>query len=290
VAQPVQTMYYPQLLNAIDEAEALVKLRSSQWMVQQKHDGVRHMLLQKGGIQTAINKRGVQVTPEPKVIAMLSRCQYDFLVDGELVGEKYFIFDLLELNKIDLRPMPYESRYGILKSLMEGKMPGYAKLASESRVLVESPIHGSTHKENYIQTLKAAGAEGLVFKKASSVYQSGRPSSGGDHLKFKFVATASFIVTAQNTARSVAVALLDAQGVEVPVGNCTIPANKAVPPVGALVEIQYLYAFRGGSIYQPVYLTQRDDITREECVLTQLKYKGEGTDTEEDIELTPPVV
>ena len=60
----------------------------------------------------------------------------------------------------------------------------------------------------------------------------------------------------------------------VPVGNVTIPPNHKIPVVGAVIEVRYLYAFRGGSIYQPVYLGARTDITAEECSTAQLKYKA----------------
>jgi bifunctional non-homologous end joining protein LigD len=42
-----------------------------------------------------------------------------------------------------------------------------------------------------------------------------------------------------------------------------------------IVEMRYLYAFKGGCISQPVYLGKRDDVQREQCVVSQLKYKAE---------------
>jgi bifunctional non-homologous end joining protein LigD len=43
------------------------------------------------------------------------------------------------------------------------------------------------------------------------------------------------------------------------VGNVTIPANHALPKVGDLVEVRYLYHYPGGSLYQPIYLGSRSD-------------------------------
>jgi bifunctional non-homologous end joining protein LigD len=57
-----------------------------------------------------------------------------------------------------------------------------------------------------------------------------------------------------------------------PVGNCTIPANYEIPQVGDLVEIRYLYAYLGGSLYQPIYEGIRNDISPEACGEIQLKY------------------
>jgi bifunctional non-homologous end joining protein LigD len=57
-----------------------------------------------------------------------------------------------------------------------------------------------------------------------------------------------------------------------PVGNCTIPANHEIPNVGDLVEIRYLYAYRGGSLYQPIYEGIRNDLSIEAACESQLQY------------------
>jgi bifunctional non-homologous end joining protein LigD len=38
----------------------------------------------------------------------------------------------------------------------------------------------------------------------------------------------------------------------VEIGNVTIPANVRIPAAGSLVEVRYLYAYPGGSQYQPL--------------------------------------
>jgi len=61
----------------------------------------------------------------------------------------------------------------------------------------------------------------------------------------------------------------------------TIPGKTPIPAAGSVEEVRFLYAFPGGSLYQPVYLGQRDDIAAEACILGQLKYKaGESDDVE----------
>lgn len=64
------------------------------------------------------------------------------------------------------------------------------------------------------------------------------------------------------------------------VENVTIPPNKQIPAADAVVEIRYLYAYPGGSLYQPVYLGVRDDITAEFCTLAQLKFKRGDVDSD----------
>jgi len=97
-------------------------------------------------------------------------------------------------------------------------------------------------------------------------------------LKFKFYATASFIVLKVNTQRSVLLGLynpdLPAGRSVVPAGNVTIPINHLIPEMGDIVEVKYLYAYReSGSVYQPSYIGKRDDVNVEECTVSQLKYK-----------------
>ena len=116
-----------------------------------------------------------------------------------------------------------------------------------------------------------------MFKQLSASYTAGRPNSGGSQLKHKFVATLSAVVSQVNTQRSVGLRLLNHEGWQ-PVGNVTIPPNHKVPAVGAVIEVRYLYAYPDGSLFQPVYLGEREDVGPEECVVSQLKFKA----TEED--------
>ena len=128
-------------------------------------------------------------------------------------------------------------------------------------------------KREAFNSLKAANAEGIVFKHTDAPYIAGRPASGGTQYKFKFCETASFIVGKVNAKRSVSLQLFDGKTL-VGAGNVTIPPNHNIPQPGAFVECRYLYAHRqSGFIYQPVYLGQRDDIEASECTTAQLKFK-----------------
>ncbi len=126
------------------------------------------------------------------------------------------------------------------------------------------------------EDLRLSNREGVVFKDMDAPFIPGRPNSGGPQLKFKFVESASFVVTDHNAKRSVTLGLYDGDKL-VPAGNVTIPPNHAIPQKGTVVETRYLYAFKeSGSIYQPVYLGPRTDIPAAECGVDQLKYKAEA--------------
>ena len=122
--------------------------------------------------------------------------------------------------------------------------------------------------------LKEQKREGIVLKLHTAPYMPGRPNSGGHQLKLKFCATASCIVAGANgSKRSVALELFDS-GSRIGIGNVTIPANHKIPVSGDVVEVRYLYAYPGGSLYQPVYLGERDDIEPAACTIKHLKFKA----------------
>jgi len=195
------------------------------------------------------------------IIEQASTIGQSYLVDGEAVGEQLFVFDLLEMDKTDIREQPYSERISRLE-----------ELDLDEPIVIVGVAKTTSQKQELYDNLQAAGAEGIVFKKQNAPYTAGRPNSGGTQMKFKFYATASVIVIQINDKRSVGVAVVD-DGEQVPVGNVTIPANKEIPTLNALVEVRYLYAYPNGSLYQPTYLGVRDDISAADCAITQLKYK-----------------
>ena len=71
----------------------------------------------------------------------------------------------------------------------------------------------------------------MVFKRIDSPYIPGRPNSGGDQLKYKFVQSASVIVTGKNGKRSVKIGLLHGERM-VGAGNVTIPPGEKIPEEG----------------------------------------------------------
>ena len=268
-AETRATGILPQLLNPIDEAEAQQLLAAPEWWAQEKFDGQRVLLRKSGDTITGLNRQGLIIAlPMPIVEAAHTFGGGQWLLDGEAMGERFAAFDLLEYACVDLRKQPLDQR---LKALGKLGVPG-----------VNGPIDladtaTTTHAKRALLThLRKINAEGIVFKRRSAVYVPGRPASGGDQRKHKFTATASCVVAGHNgDRRSVALELLDGD-LRVAVGSVTIPPNHPVPPAGAIVEVKYLYAYPGGSLFQPVYLGVRNDITLDACVLGQLKYKREG--------------
>ena len=254
----------PQLLNAIDEAEVARLVSNPSWAMQEKKDGRRMLLRKTGSIIEGINKKGLVVAvPEP-IVQTAHALKGDFILDGEAIGDRLHAFDLLSRNGTDLREHSCRNRYGALLTLLGS--------VRSSHISYVDCWTDSLDKASWLHTLKEQKAEGVVFKLWNAPYKAGRPNSGGSQLKYKFVATLSAVVTKVNAQRSVGLSLLNHEGWQ-PVGNVTIPANHSVPPVGAVVEVRYLYAVPDGSLYQPVYLGVRHDVEPHECVVSQLKFK-----------------
>lgn len=251
--------------NSIEEDQALRLLEDDNYIMQEKHDGRRLSIKKTGDQLTGINKKGLAVAIHPD-LAKLKSASLDFMVDGEDMGDGVvFCFDALEFNGQDLRALPFSKRLEFLTIIITG----------HGLPLIESiDAHNSGEKRKLFERLRSEGKEGVVFKLANSPYSPGRPASGGSHLKFKFYDTASFVVRHINEQRSVSIGLFDGGALQFN-GNVTIPANHAIPQVGDVVEVRYLYAYKeSGSVYQPVYLGKRDDVDAAECVVSQLKYKN----------------
>jgi bifunctional non-homologous end joining protein LigD len=263
----------PQLLNPIAEADVAALIASDDWWMQPKYDGQRVLIRKSGEQVTGINRCGLTIAlPQPLVDAVRQIPASHGLLDGELVGSVYHGFDLLARGETDLRPLPYAARHDAALNLLDA-------VRSDALRYADTATQPATKQKLY-DRLKAADAEGVVFKQRLAPYTPGRPAHGGTQLKCKFWTTVSCIVAqnpgAESDRRSVPVELYDTAGQRVPVGRVSIPSNVPVPQAGAVIEVRYLYACPGGSLYQPVFIHRRDDVLPVECSVGQLKYKPAG--------------
>jgi bifunctional non-homologous end joining protein LigD len=259
----------PQLLNPVEEAEIKTLFKDDEYCAQEKFDG-RHLLIRKRDDHVeGINKKGLIVGLPETMANEVRTMSGSFILDGESVGDDYHVFDLLELNGEDLRPLPYRKRLSKLAGMLLFARPEYVCLKLVKNAFKE------WQKTELWERLRQENREGIVFKKLDMPYVPGKPNRGGSQLKFKFVATVSAVVAKINVQRSIEVSLFQGRSL-VSCGNVTIPANQEIPSVGTIVEVRYLYAYRDSlCLYQPVYLGPRNDVDPGECLVSQLKYKAE---------------
>ena len=266
VVQEESTGIFPQLLTPATEDEVEMLLDAPNWLLQEKKDGKRLLLRKEAGVVTGINRRGMAYGIPENILQDSRALPGDWLIDGEIIGTIYHAFDLLEYEGSYRRHPLRERLVVLLKLLASGQAPWIRFVA---------PITGKPMKRRFFENCRESGLEGVVFKRWDAPYIPGRPASGGDQRKFKFVASASVVVTAQNGKRSVRIGLYDGERL-VQAGNVTIPVGQEIPCEGQVVEVRYLYAFpESGALFQPVYLGVRDDIEAGECTASELKFKQE---------------
>ena len=264
VAVPETTGILPQLLNPVvgDELEDL--LTDDQFLVQEKVDGKRLILRKEGQNVEAINRRGIACGLPQNIVRDALALPGDWLIDGELIGEEYHTFDLIE-HEGSYRAQPLRRRLVALFNLIaSGQAPNIHLVGSYT---------GEAVKRRFLERCREDNLEGVVFKDMQAPYIPGRPNSGGAQRKFKFVASASVLVTSLNGKRSVKIGVLDGERM-ISCGNVSIPVGSDIPDIGDIVEVRYLYAFKeSGSLFQPVYIGVRDDLELRDCCVNQLKWK-----------------
>ena len=274
-----QSGLVPQLLNAIDETTVKAMGADDAWMLQEKIDGVRCMVRCTFGTVEGSNRKGLVIPLPAPVVERITMLLDDgqAVLDGELVGDVYHVFDLLELNGGNLRPSGAEERYDRLAAL-------FGDDDDDPNVTLVVAFMTSAGKQEAFARLKAERAEGVVFKRKDSPYVPGRPNSGGNQLKFKFKASATVHVDGQNLGkRSVMMSVrTGAFEARVAVGSVTIPVNCDIPVTNTFIEVEYLYAYPGGSLFQPVYKGPREDKDQADHERA-LKFK-QGTSDEDENE------
>ena len=271
----IQTDIHPQLLNEImDPNGCEMYLDSDDWAMQEKMDGKHVTVKWAAGGPTTTNKKGELIVSSPSFINSITpqlRDKPSMLLDGEQIGDRFYTYDILELNGEDLRTKSYKDRFDLLMSLFP---------TSHINMGIERvPLFMGTDKRLIFGMYKDACKEGVVFKRLAATFTAGKGHA--DMFKWKWYATCSCRVSNRETGKhSVGLELLDKSnpqfplGVWVDVGNCTIGQATALPPAHSVIEVKYLYAYRGGSLYQPSYAGPRDDVYEVDCLMTQLKYKA----------------
>jgi bifunctional non-homologous end joining protein LigD len=265
VGTNASTGILPQLLNPADDAEVETLLEDPKFLVQEKLDGKRLLLRKENGRVTGINRRGLECGLPENIVMDAQALRGDWLLDGELVGKVYHAFDLLEYEG-SYRRHPLKERLVALLNLIVGAHVPWMRLVAS--------YTGEAVKRRFLERSREDNLEGVVFKDLQAPYIPGRPNSGGAQFKLKFVASASVVVTNLNGKRSVQIGVIDTDGLIAPCGNVTIPVDKAIPGIGEIVEVRYLYAFpESGALFQPFYLGVRDDIELKDCSRAQLQFK-----------------
>lgn len=260
----------PQLLNDVPEGQLDAILASDEWVGQMKIDGERRMVRATGTGVIGSNRRGLQVPLPASIEDGLKGLVCE--LDGEILGSRLFVFDVLSVACTDVRGWGYSARMKVLESMAD---------RFGDAVTVLPLAVGEYQKRCLLERTRELGQEGVTFKRADAPYEPGRPNAGGPQLRLKHWKDCTVIVVGANgDRRSVRMGLLNDAGELVEVGSLTVPANREIPEDGKLVDVKYLYAFEGGDLFQPTFKGVRSDLKREDALLSRLSFKAEHVDVE----------
>jgi bifunctional non-homologous end joining protein LigD len=225
-------------------ADALRWQASPDWTFETKLDGCRARLA-GGELQGRVRRY-----PLPgEVPAALADCT----LDGELVGNVYFAFDLLEADGQDLRRLPLRERQAVLLAL-QALFPDWIQPIPTARP-------GQSGSE-YLQAVLRAGGEGCVAKHMAAPY-------GCQWFKAKRLTTFDVVVISPASfARSVNIgqysdgALVDCGKVSV-FNLGTLDNLRA----GAVLEIAAQGRTVKGNFREPRFLKVRTDKPATACTI-----------------------
>jgi bifunctional non-homologous end joining protein LigD len=186
--KPVSTLPQfvpPQLAKLVDRPPV-----GEGWGHEVKFDGYRMQLRVKDGAATLKTRKGLDWTPKFRPIAELAESLPDCIIDGEVValddqgapsfaalqaalseGESsnliFFVFDLLFLEKEDLRDLPLEVRKARLEALLKK-----SQLDDES--IIRYVSHFVTAGDAVLQSACKMSLEGIISKRLDAPYKSTR--------------------------------------------------------------------------------------------------------------------
>jgi bifunctional non-homologous end joining protein LigD len=181
----------PELCTSVEEPPS-----GPGWYHEIKFDGYRVQLRVEDGEATLKTRKGLDWTDKFEDIAKEAGKLPDALIDGEIVALHhdgtpdfstlqaaiadgktdnliFFAFDLLFAEGLDLRRLPLTDRKARLKVLLEA-LNGRSKRKSENVRYVE---HFEAEGEAVMRSARELSLEGIISKKASAPYHSGRSES-----------------------------------------------------------------------------------------------------------------
>ena len=239
-----------------------------------KLDGIRVFLFKSGEKLVLSSKHGGIYTPKgnPKVFAKVTEfvhAPHRMILDGEyLTNEGLFLFDILQVDDRDVRPLALRERKKVLREILKGTdLEVTFKVAKTSREIL-------SFKDDVVQK----GGEGLVVKNPMSTY--GQLNSW---LKVKRYDTFDcFVIDYEETQemkktgipRSWYVGVYDGSGQRVNLGKVGSFVEKVDPrhvTIGSVIEVRFQEVTDDMKLRAPFILRIRHDKTPSECLLSQIK-------------------
>lgn len=241
-------------------------IASIKWYAEEKLDGDRFSLTIDGETLRAFGRSGMELHVPPSLanVRLPPEIQRTVL-DGELVNDTYFVFDLLEFHGSDYTSISYALRRTSLERVMD-------RISIPSCELVYC-AKTPDEKQTLVDYAMAERKEGVVFKRVDAPYVEGR---NRNWLKYKFYKTCDCIVTQlerEGKPEAVELSLIDGDGNIHDVGGCKVPSRYQQEQdigVGDVIEVRYLDFTSDRRLYQPVFLRKRTDKSPSDCTFDQV--------------------
>ncbi len=171
-----RSRYPVELLTEVSEEQAEKYITDARYLMQKKADGHRRQIEKLNGNIIGYNKKGEPTSVPSEVANELAKLPHDqFFLDGELMGNAYVAFDMLELDGDKLGKLGYDIRREELEELFED---------THNHITVVPTWVTTAQKQAGLVLLKKLRAEGVAWKLRTAPYRAGR---NGSHLKQKFL-------------------------------------------------------------------------------------------------------
>jgi ATP-dependent DNA ligase len=262
----------PMLAEAIDVEDLDTYIESDEWLISQKLDGQRLMVIIDGPELAAYNRRGEQIPVPPKFEWAFAPFTEGgtWAFDGELIKGDFWMFDMPMAGDLVTPSTPFVVRHETLKGLWFSERDRQG----DNGVFYLAHYRDPDSKQALVESVRNGHGEGLMVKHAMGRYESGRRSTM--MLKAKLWQSADCIITHRNRDGKTNAALGMWRGNDlVEVGSVSAVGGwKEKLEVGQVVEVKYLYAVDGPEprLYQPALLRARDDKLLVECGIDQIHF------------------
>lgn len=264
----------PQRYESVAPEQVDPLLANSQWIAEQKLDGVRCMVKAWSGRVELYASTGAVMTRDSHrwwttLDAALAGLAHsgEWVLDGELLDDGVlWLFDA-PLTPCTTFADPFRTRRRALEIVADTL--GWT--AIDSRVRVVPQAVGAEAKQALWQAVLANGKEGICLKHADRPYRTVAGGRTKDVIKVKRTYTVDAVVTATRVGgKDSGEVALYRNGVLVPVGKCTMGPDDAA--VGDVIEVRFLYVndLTAPRLYQPVMMRRRPDKAAADCLFDQL--------------------
>jgi len=250
------------------------------WVMHTLKGGDRLLVGVANGQPFGINERGDSVALPRKVVEALQSFGRPLLIEGELVMDTLYGWDLIESNGTDLRQVGYMERHFELTYLLCG---------TEQNAIKPVFLEDSDSKGPFLLMAQDEGAEGVIFRFREGEYPGSAPKSEDLPQRFSFQATANFVVLGV-AGQSLELGLhpinkgdkyhelpVEWRGLPVdmtlPMGFVEVPEGQPVPEVGKVVEVTYNFASPGGVLDGASLVAVHDEIPESACTIASIRFR-----------------